>query len=364
MKALFVLDRLQDGGAQIQALDLAVGLRESGIACRVVALYSEAKRSSHMGVETSGLGVSTNSTSFPLACLRLWNVCRRDRPDLVHSHAEFPNLASRIVCCWLGLPHFVTAHCEFPWNWRRNLGMGIERRSSFLTRRYFAVSEAVGRMLREDLHIRPDRSRVIPNWPPQPTESHDAAPLPPCGFPTLMNVARLRKQKRQDILIEAFREVRRRFPEAVLWIAGEGPEESILRAFAGDGVQFLGYRRDVPRLLRAADLFVLSSDWEGMPLAVLEAMNEGVPVVSTDVAGIADLIQHGVSGRVVPRRNSAALAEEIIQCLNAPDQARAMGAKGKLVCDGLRDRGVAGYIASYREVLGGLANSAGGDPKP
>jgi glycosyltransferase involved in cell wall biosynthesis len=219
-------------------------------------------------------------------------------------------------------------------------------------------------MLREDLHIPPDRIRVIPNWPPQPAESHNPDPLPPRGFPSLVNVARLHKQKRQDILIEAFHEVRRRFPEAVLWIAGEGPEESVLRGLTGDGVQFLGYRRDVPRLLHAADLFVLSSDWEGMPLSVLEAMNEGVPIVSTDVAGISDLIQHGVSGRVVPRGKSAALAEEIIQCLNAPDQARDMGAKGKLVCHGLRDRCVAGYIAGYREVLGGLANSAGGEPKP
>lgn len=122
-------------------------------------------------------------------------------------------------------------------------------------------------------------------------------------------------------------------------------------------MQFLGHRRDVPRLLHAADLFVLSSDWEGMPLSVLEAMSEGVPVVSTDVGGIADLIQNGVSGRVVPCGSPAALADAVIECLDDPDQARAMGAKGKLACDGLRDRGVAGYIASYREVLGGVAKS-------
>lgn len=359
LKALFVLDRLQDGGAQIQPLDLAVGLIAAGIPCRAVALYSKPNRSSRMGVETYGLGVSINASSFPLACLRLLNVCRRERPSLVHSHAEVPNLASRIVCRWLGLPHFVTAHCEFPWNWRRKLGMSLERRTSFLTQRYFAVSEAVGRMLREELHIRPDRIRVIPNWPPQHVESREGNPMPTRGFPTIVNVARLHKQKRQDILIRAFREVRRRFPEAILWLAGDGPEAPHLRSIAGEGVLFLGHRRDVRKLLRAADLFVLSSDWEGMPLSVLEAMSEGVPVVSTDVAGIPDLLQHGVSGRVVPRGNVAVLAEEIIQSLNAPDQARAMGAKGKLACDGLRDRGVASYIASYQEVLGNFARSNG-----
>jgi glycosyltransferase involved in cell wall biosynthesis len=108
------------------------------------------------------------------------------------------------------------------------------------------------------------------------------------------------------------------------------------------------------------DLFVLSSDWEGMPLSVLEAMSEGVPVVSTDVAGISDLLRNGVSGRIVPRGNSAALAEAMIECLNNPEKARAMGATGKTACDGLRDRGVASYIASYREVLSGLGEGTGG----
>jgi glycosyltransferase involved in cell wall biosynthesis len=360
LKALFVLDRLQDGGAQIQALDLAAGLISAGIPCRAVALYAEASRSRHMGVETCGLGVSARAASFPLACLRLLNICRRERPDFVHSHAEAANLASRIVCRWLGLPHFVTAHSEFPWNWRRKPGVAIDRHSSFLTHRSFAVSASVGRMLREELHIPPDRIRVIPNWPPRHAESRDGAPMPARGFPTIVHVARLEKLKRQDILLEAFREVRRHFPEAVLWIAGDGPEAPSLRAIGGDGVLFLGHRLDVPQLLRAADLFVLSSDWEGMPLSVLEAMSEGVPVVSTDVAGISDLLRNGVSGRIVPRRNSAALAEAMIECLNNPEKARAMGATGKTACDGLRDRGVASYIASYREVLSGLGEGIGG----
>lgn len=85
-----------------------------------------------------------------------------------------------------------------------------------------------------------------------------------------------------------------------------------------------------------------------------------VLAVSTDVAGISDLIQNGVLGRVLPRGNSAALAGAIIECLNDPDQARAIGANGKLACDGLRDRGEASYIASYRDVLGGVAKSPEG----
>ncbi len=96
----------------------------------------------------------------------------------------------------------------------------------------------------------------------------------------------------------------------VLWIAGSGSEEARLRSLAPDGVMFLGQRDDVTALLRAADFFVLSSSWEGMPLSVLEAMSEGVPVISTDVAGIADIISHGESGLVLPlcRRPSSIAA--------------------------------------------------------
>lgn len=360
MKAIFVLDRLHDGGAQAQPLDLAGGLLERGIQCSAVALYSDPSRASPMGVETRGLGVSTNPGSLPLACLRLLDVCRRERPDFVHSHAEVPHLVSRLVCRWLGLPHFVTAHCEFPWHWRRTAGVAIERHTSFLTHRYFAVSAAVGRMLQKDLHVRPDRIRVIPNWPPRHAESTAINALPVRGRPTIVNLARLHRQKRQDILIEAFREVRRLFPGAVLWIAGTGPEESRLRGIAADGVMLLGHRQDVTQLLRAADLFALSSDWEGMPLAILEAMREGVPIVSTDVAGVSDLLRHGVSGMVVPRRNPAALAEAMIACLRNPELARSMGATGKTACKGLRDRGVASYLDSYREAIGDVASARTG----
>jgi hypothetical protein len=251
MKTLFVLDQFRDGGAQIQALDLGSGLLEQGISCSAVALYTDPIRARHMGVEPCGLGVSTSAARFPPACLRLLKVCRAERPDFIHSHAEVPNLASRIVCRWLGLPHFVTAHCEFPWNWRRTVGVGIERRTSFLTSRYFAVSEVVCRVVRDDLHVRPDRIRVIPNWPPRHAESSVDQPMPLRGSPTIVNVARLHRHKRQDILIESFREVRRQFPEAILWIAGTGPEESRLRSMAGDGVMLLGHRNDVRRLLRA-----------------------------------------------------------------------------------------------------------------
>ena len=352
MKALFVLDMLHDGGAQTQALNLAHELSRHSIHTSATALYSPQGLSSHLGISTSGLGVSTNAFHFPLACVRLLNLCRSNRPDIVHSHAEAADLACRFVCLTLGIPHLATAHSEFPWHWRRRLGVTLERHSSFLTRRYFAVSAAVASMLENELLIPPDRIRMIPNWAPLSPQPASPQPLPPTGRPTLLNVARLHSQKGQDVLLDAFRIVRKQLPDAALWIAGTGPEEQHLRSLASNGVHFLGHRTDVPELLRAADLFVLSSRWEGMPLSILEAMRAGLPIVSTAVAGISDLIHHGKSGTIVPIGNPLALANAIIASSTHKEQSRAMAQSARRTADRLRTQSVSAYLQSYQEILG------------
>jgi len=354
MKIMLVLDWLDDGGAQIQALNLALEMQERGMHCIVVALYSAAGRGTYRGVETMGLGVPTRAAAFPLAFLRLLSLCRRERPDIVHSHAEAADLAGRLVSALLGLKHLATAHSEYPWHWRRGVGMALERSMAFLTSQYFAVSSAVAAMLREELSIPDEKIRMIPNWAPRAGGEVNGVPLPRRGVLTLLNVARLHVQKNQEILLSSFREVRKRCPEAVLWIAGSGPEEARLRSLAPEGVMFLGHRHDVPSLLRAADLFVLSSSWEGMPLSVLEAMREGLPVISTDVAGIGDIILHGDSGLVVPRGDAAALAEAILHCCEDPEHARRMGDAGQRFVHALEEQGIAAYAETYRGIAADL----------
>lgn len=351
MKILFLLDWLEDGGAQIQALNLAREMQERGMQCTVVALHSDAGPGSCRGVETMGLAVPTRAAAFPLAFLRLLLLCRRERPDIVHSHAEAADLAGRLVCALLGLKHVVTAHSEYRWHWRRGIGMALERSMAFLTSQYFAVSSGVAVMLREELSIPGGKVRMIPNWAPRACRRTTEVPIPRRGTFTLLNVARLHVQKNQELLLTAFREVRKRFPDVVLWIAGTGPEEARLRSLAPDGVMFLGHRDDVPALLRAADLFVLSSSWEGMPLSVLEAMREGLPVISTGVAGIADIISHGESGLVVPRGDAAALSEAILHCWEDPAHARRMGDAGKRLVQALEEQGVDTYVDAYRRAL-------------
>jgi glycosyltransferase involved in cell wall biosynthesis len=148
-------------------------------------------------------------------------------------------------------------------------------------------------------------------------------------------VAGLRPQKNHRLLLQAFAQAAPQLPDALLLLVG--PPDRLDPAYAeslkalaqelglGQRVRFLGSRADVPDILRASDVFVLSSDYEGNPLSVLEAMAAGLPVVSTAVGGVPELVQHGATGLLVPAGDAHALAEAMAQLgCNAPLRA-AMG---------------------------------------
>ena len=126
-------------------------------------------------------------------------------------------------------------------------------------------------------------------------------------------VATLRVEKALEVMISAAAQVIQRFPDAHLVIAGDGPQRESLEAQVTSmgltgHVHFLGERRDVTPLLQTVDVGALSSDWEGMPLFVLECMATGTPVVATNVGGLPEIVEHDRTGLLVPPRDPAALA--------------------------------------------------------
>jgi glycosyltransferase involved in cell wall biosynthesis len=351
MRLLFVVSKLRDGGAQAQACDLASGLVEMGVSCRIAALHPSPGHADHQCVDAVILSRSIGDRALPGALRSLFALCRRERPDLVHSHGEKADFAARIVCRLLGIPHVATIHTLRPWHWRRRLGMFLERQMAFLTRKYIAVSSAVAGMLSQEVGVPRERICVIANWAPAPAAASAVAAMPHRGQPTIINVARLDVAKGQEILLRGFDAVRLHYPNAVLWIVGAGPEEEALRRSAGPGVEFLGDRWDVARLLGMANLFVLSSWWEGMPLSILEAMREGVPVVASHVGGIPEIVEHGVTGTLFPRGDSSACAAAMLACLADPERAHAMAIEAQRRCTGRRERGLALYVACYEDTL-------------
>jgi glycosyltransferase involved in cell wall biosynthesis len=124
------------------------------------------------------------------------------------------------------------------------------------------------------------------------------------------------------------------FPALRVIIAGDGDEREHLRRLVLDyglhkSVLMIGERSDVPDVLRALDVAVLSSDFEGTPLAVIEYMAAGLPVVGTHVGGMPDLIGDGVHGLLVPPRDAGALAAAIAALLQDPARREAMGARAR-----------------------------------
>ena len=173
----------------------------------------------------------------------------------------------------------------------------------------------------------------------------------------IVAVGRLAHPKRTDLLVQAFASIRRAHPSAELQIVGDGPdradvERRVRELGVQEGVRLLGDRDDVPELLSRSGCFVLASDYEGCPLAVIEAMAAGVPVVATGVGGVPELVEDGRTGFVVAPGDPQALAAAVERVLLDPEGARKMGEAGRAIARSRlsRERMVGELVRLYDEV--------------
>jgi glycosyltransferase involved in cell wall biosynthesis len=152
--------------------------------------------------------------------------------------------------------------------------------------------------------------------------------------PVVLTVGRLMVQKGHRCLVSAVPELAARFPDVAVVVLGHGALHEQLRRQAaelgvGDRVHLPGFRADARMLLDAADVFVLPSRQEAMPLAALEAMDAGLPVVATRVFGSAEVVADGVTGTLVPRDDPAALARAVGELLDDADRREQYGQAGR-----------------------------------
>jgi glycosyltransferase involved in cell wall biosynthesis len=154
-----------------------------------------------------------------------------------------------------------------------------------------------------------------------------------------VTIGRLVPVKDHDTLLQAVAQVRAHGIPVTMAIAGDGPlKDQLTHRAAALGlktaVRFLGYRSDAETVLAAADLFVLSSESEGLSNPILEAMATGLPVVATNVGGADELVEEGVTGRLVSPRSPVALADAMVSMLADPQVRRAMGEAGRMRAEG------------------------------
>ncbi|UZQ83664.1 glycosyltransferase [Thermoanaerobacter sp. RKWS2] len=148
-------------------------------------------------------------------------------------------------------------------------------------------------------------------------------------------VGRFEEAKDYPNMLNAFAKVVLERNDSVLLIAGQGSLMGKAKHLVDDlnittHVYFLGVRKDIPALMNAADAYVMSSSWEGMPLVLLEASSVGLPIVTTDVGGNREVVIDGKSGFLVPPKNSEALAQAMLKMMDLPEKLRkSMGQAGR-----------------------------------
>jgi glycosyltransferase involved in cell wall biosynthesis len=268
---------------------------------------------------------------------RLAAYVRRERVDVLHAHMFGSNVWGTLVGRLARVP-IVIAH-EHTWSFegeplRRVLDRELIGRFSDA---FIAVSRADQRKMIEIERIPAERIRFIPNGiaPTAPAAGRDLrAELGVGSGPLIGAIGTLRAQKAYDVLIRAAAPLREKHPGLHVVIAGGGPERERLDALIGelglsDVVLMLGRRLDVPNILAELDVAVCASNFEGSPLAVMEYMEAGLPIVATRVGGVPDLIDDGVHGLLVQPGEPLELAGAIDELLRDRPRAAALGARAR-----------------------------------
>ena len=262
------------------------------------------------------------------------------RPDIVHTHTGKAGVLGRIAAATSRVPitvhtfHGHTLHSYF----KRPSAQILRLIESRLANRTTSLV-AVGTRVRDDLLEagigRVDQYSVIPPGVdlgslPDQVSARIALGLPP-DRPVVLFVGRLTAVKRPDRLIDAMASVLQRLPEALLVIAGEGDlfDETRLKAEPlGPSVRFLGWQQDLNRVYAAADVAVLTSDNEGMPVSLIEASLSGLPSVTTNVGSASEVVVDGVTGRVVEAKVGS-VANALVEILRDKDLRSSMGEAAK-----------------------------------
>lgn len=341
LRVVTLIDTISSaGGAERIAAEVTMGL-DSARFERTMCASRVAKGTLTRRVRAAGVRVVSldrRSRAQVWDWRPLLSLLRRERVDVLHAHSFGSNFWGSLAGRLAGVP-VVIAH-EHSWSFegapvRRFLDREVIAR---LANVLLAVSREDRRRMIEIVGIDPRVVRFLPNgiaWTPA-TGDHDVRAelgIPP-EAPVVVAVAVLRPPKALEVLIEASRLLAPDFPGLRVLIAGRGSErqrlEELVRERGLDRtVEFIGLRHDVPDLLAGADIGVSSSDSEGSPLSIMEYLAAGKPVVATRVGGVPDIVEDGVHGLLVERRDPAALARALANLLRNPERRAEMGARGR-----------------------------------
>jgi glycosyltransferase involved in cell wall biosynthesis len=268
-----------------------------------------------------------------LAVSRLASHLRRQHPAVLQTFLFHANIVGRLAARLAGVPHVVSGIrvAERRDNWH----LAIDRWTSRFVDRHVCVSEDVARYAREVGRLPAERLVVIPNGVDierfQSAKPVDLTALGVgVGRRAVTYVGRLDRQKRVDWLLALAPQLFARVADCDLVLVGEGTERAAVAEQArnlgiSDRVHLVGWRDDVPAILKASTVVALPSAWEGMPNVVLEAMAAGRPVVATDVEGVRELLGPAGRQQIAPGDNPHLFVDKAVSILSDNRLAEELG---------------------------------------
>jgi len=346
VKLLFFISSLQCGGAERVCVTLCNHWADRGWEITLATFddgaqppffpLSPAVRHVTLDLERRSEGLIHSVTNNLRRVARLRTFVRRERPSRILSFIDGTNVLALIAAAGTGIPVVVAervdpAHHGIPLPWK------ILRRVVY--RNAFAIAvqtRSIGAYFPASWQ---ERIALIPNpVPTMPSRSADQA-APPGVRRSIVAMGRLERQKGFDLLIRAFASIASTRLEWDLTIFGEGSERvaleaAITRAGLSERIALPGRERDAAGALARADLFVLSSRYEGFPNALCEAMASGLPVISFDCpSGPADIVRDGMDGRLVPAEDVEALAAAMAELTGNAELRKALGVAATAVAE-------------------------------
>lgn len=354
------------GGGERVALDLASGQKRRGADVLVVSLEEPA--AGPMAAEYAARGVDIVRVHKkpdgvdPTLWWRLSTAFRRAAAEVVHTHNPTPLIYGAPASFFARARCVHTKHGANPMPGKRRR---LARAAARFCDAYVAVSETTAAQARADRDVDARKLMTIENGIDLSRFAPSAAArlavraelqLPEAAF-VVGTVGRLVPEKNQARLLAAMAPLLAATTQLV--IVGDGPERAAVEAAIaalGERAQFvhlLGGRSDVPRLYAAFDLFALSSDSEGLPLVIVEAMASALPVVSTAVGGIPAVVVDGVTGALVAADDGRALSAALSRLAASPALGLSFGAEGRrrALARYSADRMVDDYFAVYERIL-------------
>ena len=338
-KILHVIDSLHLGGAQEVVMNLATCGDRSGFVHEVATMHGR-------GVywdRIAALGVKLHSLSphklFPWYVPGLAALLARGKFDILHCHLIASNIVAKPVGALCRVPVIINHdHTNDSFRARQRVRLALDTFSNRFATHIITVSGSCRRFLIDREGIPEQKITLVQNaidlrrYSPECGDRRTARGLlglPP-GVPVVAGVGRLNPQKNFSFFIEIAERVLRAVPGAHFVLAGEGPEEQALRrqvreAGLQDRFTFTGYVADTRQVYLAADVLLMPSLFEGLPMTLLEAMAMQMPVVASALDGIAEVITDGRDGFLARGLDAPVFAERVVRLLADPALARAVG---------------------------------------